>query len=525
MSQEGKRVALPLRSVVSFATITAAGFVLGRVTGIVREMVVSAHFGLSGELDAYFLASLVPTMINNIVAGSAITAAVMPTFGRYIAAGQRKEFWRAASVITNVVLLICGALTLLGMLVAVPLISVLGADLAQSTRSLAAVLLVIMMPTLLLGAALNMLMAILNSLDRFVAPALIFLALNIGIIGTVILLSPYIGIYAVAWGFLIGVGLQVAIQIIEMRRERPEYSWRIDWHHPALREMTVAFIPITALSVVAQINLLVDRSMATSLPPGSISALYYADSILGSFYMVGISLGIAVFPSLSRLAAVNDVSATTRTIIASLRLLIFVLAPLTGLSIPFAAPIIGLILGRGKFDVAAVQMTSQAMSMYAIGLIAIAALYVLQRAFFAQSDSVTPFLVGLSTAAVHIGLNFILMRQFSHAGIALSTSFTAILAAVVLVVLLTRRLPGLDLKGLMGFTVQCAVMALVSTGLAGWAFRATRLGNETTLAWAVGVALAILGGLVYFGLAIIARVPESRMLLRTGMGLLRRGES
>jgi putative peptidoglycan lipid II flippase len=515
----------PLGRVVSFATITAAGFVLGRMSGLVREMVVSAHFGLSGELDAYFLASLVPTLINNIVAGSAITAAVMPTFGRYVAAGQRDEFWRAASAVTNVILLITGGLTLLGMLAAVPIIALLGADLAASTRSLAAALLVIMMPTLVLGAALNMLMAMLNSTDRFLGPSLIFLALNVGIIGTVVLLSPIIGIYSVAWGFLIGVALQVAVQVVELRLEKPRYTWRIDWRHPALRETLVAFLPITALSVVAQINLVIDRSMATALPPGSISALYYADSILGSFYMLGISLGIAVFPSLSRLAATNDMATTARTIIAALRLLIFVLAPLTGLAISFAAPIIGLVLGRGKFDAVAVHMTGQAMSMYAIGLVAIAALYVLQRAFFAQSDSVTPFVVGLLTAFVHVGLNLILMHFLAHAGIALSTSLTAIIAVVALVLLLRRRIPSMDLWNLLGFAGECGLMALVSTGFVAWLFASTQLGDQTTFAWIVGVALAVLGGLIYLGMAAAAQVPECRLLLQTARALLRRNST
>ncbi len=514
--------ALPLGSVISFATITAAGFVLGRISGVVREMVVSAHFGLSGDLDAYILAVLVPTLINNIIAGSAITAAVMPTFGRYLAEGRRDEFWRAASSITNVVLLVTGGLTLLGMLIAGPIISLLGAELPTSTASLASALLVIMMPTLLLGAALNMLMAVLNSLDRFVGPALIFLALNVGMIVTIIVLTPIVGIYAVAWGFLIGVGLQVVIQFVELRRENPHYSLRVDWHHPALKQTLIAFLPITALAVVAQINIVVDRTMATSLPAGSISALYYADTILGSFYMLGISLGIAVFPSLSRLAAVDDLHNTARTIVASLRLLIFILAPLSLLAIPFAAPIIGVILGRGKFDAAAVDMTAQAMAMYAIGLIATAALYVLQKAFYALSDSITPFVVGLLAAALHIVLNLVLMQSMAHAGIALSTSVTTIVTVVALVLLLTRRVPGLALGSLSGFLARCAGLALVCTLLAGWGYAFLHLANGTTLAWVIGLILAGVGGLVYLVAAMALRWPEAQMILQTGLGFIRR---
>ncbi|MCL5950772.1 MAG: murein biosynthesis integral membrane protein MurJ [Chloroflexi bacterium] len=516
------KIALPLGRVVSFATITAAGFVLGRISGIGREMVISAHFGLSSDLDAYLLAVLVPTLINNIIAGSAITAAVMPTFGRYLAEGRRDEFWRAASTITNVVLLITGGVTLLGMLLAAPIISLLGGDLPPATGSLATALLVIMMPTLFLGAALNMLMAVLNSLDHFVGPALIFLALNVGMILVVIILTPYVGIYAVAWGFLAGCALQVIIQFVELRRENPWYSFSVDWHHPVLRQTVIAFLPITALALVAQINTLVDRTMATALPAGSISALSYADTILGSFYMLGISLGIAIFPGLSRLAAAQDLENTARTIVASLRILIFILAPLSLLVIPFAAPIVGVILGRGKFDATAVDMTAQAMAMYAIGLIATAALYVLQRAFYALSDNMTPFVVGLLAAGLHIGLNLVFMRSWAHAGIALSASITAIVTVVALVLLLARRVHGLQLGSLLGFLAQCAALSLACTLLADGAFSFFRLPVGTTPTWVAGVAFAGAGGLAYLLTAMALRWPEGHMLLQTGLGFVRR---
>jgi len=511
-----------LGRVFSFATITAAGFVLGRISGLVREMVVSAHFGLSAELDAYFLAYIVPTVVNNIVAGSAITVAVTPTFVHYLATGRRAEFWHVASIITNVVLLITGALTVLGMLLAAPIISILGAGLAPSTQSLAADLLVIMMPTLLLGATLNMLMAMLNSVDRFGGPALIFLALNLGIIGTVIVLSPIIGIYAVAWGFLLGVILQAVIQLVELRLEQPRYDWRIDLRHPALRQVLLAFIPITALAIVAQINLVVDKAMASTLAPGSISALSFADTILGSFYMLGISLGIAVFPSLSRMAATNDLESTAHTVVASLRMLIFILAPLTFLLIPFAAPTIGLVLGRGRFDAGAVEMTAQALAMYALGLIAIAALYVLQRAFFARADNVTPLVVGALTAILHIALNLVLMRFMAHAGIALSTSITAILSTVVLTLLLARRVRGIGLVSLLTFIFRCALLSLISTLIVAWLFASMNLGAETLTARTVGVTFAIAGGSLYFLLALATRTRESRLLLQLARGFLKR---
>ncbi len=201
---EAQKTETRMRRVFSFATITAIGFALGKASGLVREVVVSAQFGLTSDLDAYFVALVVPTIINNVIAGGTITAAIMPTFARYLGKDDRREFWRVASILTNMLLLATGIVMLLVMLFPAPVIALVGAGFAANTQAVAASLLIIVMPTLWLAALLTMLLAVLNSLDRFVAPALIFLVLNLGIIVTVILLAPTLGVYAVAIGFLIG---------------------------------------------------------------------------------------------------------------------------------------------------------------------------------------------------------------------------------------------------------------------------------------------------------------------------------
>jgi putative peptidoglycan lipid II flippase len=512
---------LPMGRVISFATIVAAGSLLGQASGLVREVVVSAQFGLSAEIDAYILANQVPTIINNIVAGSAIAAAVMPTFALYLSTGDRKEFWYVASIITNLVLLIVGGLTVLGVLLAAPIISVFGIGLPPASKALAATMLVIMMPTLALGALLNMLMAALNSLDRFVGRALIFIALNGGIIVTVVLLAPTLGIYSVAIGFTFGVLLQVLVQYFELKIENAHYSFKLDLRHPALRKVGSVFLPITILAVVGQINLAVDPAMASQLPTGSIGALRYATTVLGAFYSLGISLGIAVFPTLSRLAATNDLESTARAITMSLRLLIFVLAPLTLSLIAFANPVIGALLGRGLFDAKAVEMTGVALTMYAIGLIAYAILNVLQPAFYALSDGRTPLVIGAFMVPAHVTLNVLLIPTMAHAGIALSASLTTIFGVVVLIVLLSRRVPGIELARLAAFLMRCAILASVSTALVVWLFSALHLGVETLVGRIAGVAMIGLGGLVYFSLAMLTHTHESEMLLQTARGLIR----
>ncbi len=500
--------------VLSFATITAAGFVLGRISGLLREMIVSARFGLSAELDAYFLAYTVPAIIDNVIAGSAIVAAAMPAFARYLTANQRAEFWRVASMLTNLVLIVSITLTILGMLLATPIIGAFAPKMSAPTQTLAAALLVIVMPTLFLSALLNMLTAILNSVDRFVGPALIFLVLNLGIIGTVLALSPAIGIYSLALGYLVGVVLQTLVQFFELRAERAQYAFALELRHPAFREIGKAFLPIAALAFVAQINILIDKSMASALPAGSIGALQYADTLLGTFYMLGTSLGIAVFPSLSRLAATNDLENTARTVAASLRLLIFILMPLMFLLILFPIPIVGVILGRGRFDAGAIQMTAWALAAYAVGLVGVGAIYVLQRAFYALSAGKLPLFVGIGAVAVHLSLNLILIPIFGHAGIALSVALTALGSALALMILFERRVPHFKILPIFGFALKCAGLSAVIV-LADWLLSVgLRVGEQTLGDWLIALAIAGLCGLSYLGIALALQIAEAHMLLR-----------
>jgi putative peptidoglycan lipid II flippase len=192
------------------------------------------------------------------------------------------------------------------------------------------------------------------------------------------------------------------------------------------------------------------------------------------------------------------------------------------LLIAFGSPLVGLILGRGRFDAGAVQMTSDALGAYAIGLIAIAAIYVLQRAFLAMTDNTVPFVVGFGAAIFHVGLNWLLMQSWAHAGIALSTSITALLTAIVLLIFLARRLPEISLGALAIFLFRCAILAAPAVALAFGLYTWVGLRDSSLASRVLGVSLAGLGGVIYIALALVTRMPESELVLQSTRQLLGR---
>ena len=196
--------------------------------------------------------------------------------------------------------------------------------------------------------------------------------------------------------------------------------------------------------------------------------------------------------------------------------------PITLLMMGFGTSLVGLILGRGKFDAGAVQMTAETLSGYAVGLIAIAALYVLQRAFYALADNHTPLIIGVAAVIFHVALNFILMQPWAHVGIALSASTTAILTALALTILLARRLRDLSLRALARYVVRCGLLAAPAAAIAFGLHAWVGLGDSTLLGRTVGVSFAAFGAVVYIALAFATRTRESELLWQAGREMLGR---
>jgi putative peptidoglycan lipid II flippase len=178
-------------------------------------------------------------------------------------------------------------------------------------------------------------------------------------------------------------------------------------------------------------------------------------------------------------------------------------------------------LGRGRFEASAVEMTAQALVMYALGMTGLGAVYVLQRAFYAMSDGTTPLVVGTIVVFAHIVLNLVLIPSMAHAGIALSASITTLAGVVALLALLARRVPGIALSSLSTFLIRCFMMAGISTVLVVWLFGSLHLDTETVTARLIGVGLVGAGSLIYFLLALLTRTHESEMLLETARGFLK----
>lgn len=461
-------------------------------------------------MDAYNVAFRIPNLVRDLFAEGAMSAAFVPTFTRTLGSStDRTAAWRLGSLVVNVLVLATGAVVLLGMLFAGPIVTAFAGSYAQvpGKLELTVQLTRVMFPFLTMVAVAAAFMGMLNALHRFFIPALSPAAFNVGSILCTIGLFPVMpmlglpAIMAPAIGVLVGGIGQVAAQWPTLRREGYRYRPVVDPSDDGLRQILILMGPGVAGLAAVQINILVTTFLAAGEGTGAVSWLSYA---FRTMYMpiglFGVSIATAALPTLSRHAARGDKPEMRRTISHSLRLMLMLNVPATVGLVVLSDAIIGLIFEHGRFTSADTAATAMALACYAPGLIGYSAVKIAAPSFYAQRDSRTPVLISVLTVAINLALSLTLVRVIGFAGLAVSTALAALFNASMLLWILRGRLGGLDGMRVATAFGKIAVSA-TAMGLAAWAIDSAFVGwwpsrsvpvMGARVAVSIGAALAVL---------------------------------
>jgi putative peptidoglycan lipid II flippase len=294
-----------------------------------------------------------------------------------------------------------------------------------------------------------------------------------------------------------------------------------EWRHPAVARIAHRLWPAVFALAAVQVTVVVNTLLASLLPAGTVSYLYYADRVmefpLGIF---GIALATAALPSMAAQAARRELAALRTTLEFALRMSAFVAVPATVGLLILGGPIVRLLFQRGEFSASDAVLTAQALAGYAVGLPAFSATRIAAQTFYALGDTRTPVLVGFVSVAVNVVLALLLMWPLRHSGLALASSLSSYVNMLGLCWLLRRRLDGPrggDLWRSLGRTLTAsAVLALWCAWMSG----VLPIVPAPTGRGLAGTLVALVGGVaVYMGAAAALRSPEMRSLL----GMLRRG--
>jgi len=453
-----KRQFTKAAGIIGFFTLAS------RVLGFVRDMVIAWFFGAGFLSDAFFVAFRLPNLFRRLFGEGSLTVAFIPVFSEHISKYGKKEAFQMAKSAVRMLSVILVVIIPIGMIAAPGIVRIIAPGFTGIKFSTTVLLTQIMFPYILFICLVALSMGILNVLGHFAAPALAPVILNLSIIAAVLFLSPNLTdpVIGLAIGVVIGGILQLLLQL-PFLFQKGFYFWqKAGFSHPGLKRIGILMLPAVFGAAVYQINMLVSTLLASFLPEGSVSYLYYADRLvqfpLGIF---AISMSVAILPSLSRQAESKDMRALTDTFNYAIKLIFFITIPaMTGL-IVLRHPIVALLFERGAFDPVSSRLTADALLYFSIGLWAFSAVRIVVPTFYALQDTKTPVKIATISVLANIVLCLVFMKPLAHAGLALAASLSSMLNFILLILALRNKLGALGGKKIIESIAKSVVCSLV----------------------------------------------------------------
>jgi putative peptidoglycan lipid II flippase len=501
-----------------------------RVLGVVREQVLASLFGAGDAMDAYNVAFRIPNLLRDLFAEGAMSAAFVPTFTHQLTSAGQDAAWQLGRNVMTSLLLVTGSLALAGIVFADPIVWALASEYVAvpGKLQLTAFLARIMLPTIVFIALAAAAMGMLNALHHFFIPAFAPATFNLATILCALLLvplAPQLGlppIAAIAIGTLLGAAAQFLIQWPVLHREGFRYRPLVDVRDPALMRVLVLMGPGTVGLAATQANVFINTILATGQGTGAVSWLNYAFRLMYlPIGLFGVSIATAVLPAVSRRTALRDEAGVRRTVSEGMSLMMVLNVPATVGLVILASPIIRLIFERRAFTAADTAATAAALQFYAIGLIGYSIVRIVSPVFYALGQNRTPVIVSIATVAVNVVASVMLVRLIGYRGLALATSIAALFNASALLVLLHRRLGGLDEAKMLASLGRTLVATLVMGATAVAVDHATNVLISGERLWLQIARLTITIGCSLLVLAAAAWVLRIRELIDL-LALLRR---
>jgi putative peptidoglycan lipid II flippase len=497
---------------------------LSRLLGLVREQVFAVTLGASAFSDAFLAAFRIPNLLRDLFAEGALSTAFVPTYVSTLRNQSREAAFALANRVMSTLTIYLGLVAAAAFLFPEPVVRLVAAGFSPAKAELCAALVRIMiwfLPTISLAVAA---MGALNAEEKYTAPGLASSMFNlVAIVGGIAVWfwgpSPVAAVTTWAALTLVGGVAQLAIQVPSLLRLgfRPRLLPDLGLRDPGTRRIAALMAPATLGVAAVQVNVVINSSFASLISDGAISWLSYAFRLMQlPIGVFGVAVGTTALTHMSRDAAGQDWDRMRATLQRGLRMVLFLTVPSTvGLAL-LGVPIIRLIYEHGKFSHHATIETARALSGYAVGLVAYAAIKVVAPAFYALGRTRVPLIASVSAVAANLIWNALTFRRFGHVGLALGTSLAALVNAGVLVFAFENQIRGFVSRELLVPFAKILIAAGLMAAVV-W-LTTTRLeaaGGTGTISAAFKVLMPIaVGVVVYFFAARALRLQEATALVR-----------
>ena len=479
--------------------------ILSKIIGLGRDVVLSYFYGASGTTDAFLISLTIPTVIFAFI-GKAISTGYIPLYSRIEKDSGVEKANDFTSNLINMLSILSILLTGLGFVFAEQIVKIFASGFESETLFLAVMLTRYSLVGILFLALVHVFNGFLQLKGNFAAPALIGLPMNACLI-LAIIFSSRGNLELLGIGILLSTLMQFVFLLYFMMKKNYRYRPIVDIKDPNIRQMVYLAIPVILGVAVNDINQIVDRTLASQIAEGGISALSYANR-LSSFVrsIVVTSIATAMYPLITNLARderIGELKNTLRQAITGMNLLV---VPATVGFIVLAYPIINLLYGRGAFDNNAVLATADVLIYYSIGMLGIGMREVLSRPFYALQDTKTPMINAAIGMGTNITLNFILSYYLGLNGLALATSISAWLTALLMFIDLRKKIGAFGAKNITWSLLKVLTSSLVMGMVVYHSYaRLSSVINSQSVVLLLGISIGVL---VYFAVISLMKIDE-----------------
>lgn len=483
--------------------------VLSKIFGFAREVALTYVYGPSAVADAYIIAMSIPTILFTSI-GAALGTTFLPLFYEIDKIEGRKKSLEFTNNVFNIIILIGMMISISGFIFTEPLVKLFAMDFTGERLRLTIEFTRIMIFGVIFIGLSNLISTWLQINGSFNIPGMVAYPFNILIILS-ILISSKGNVKILAIGSLIAMISQFIFQVPFGIKKGYKYKPYINLKDNYLKKMMWMIVPVFIGVGFNQINMIIDRSLASTLGNGVITVLNSASRLNGFVLGIFIStIATVLYPTLSKLSSENSKKKFTQSVAKSVNVVIILIIPMSVGAIVLSNPIVKLVFQRGAFDAEAASMAAKSLAYYSVGLIGFGLIDVLGKIFYSLQDTKTPMLNNAIAMVINIILNLILIKVMGYAGIAFATSIASIIGILLLFKGLKKKIYYFGQDKIIKTFVKVFISSLIMGVMTfiAYKFTSSMLGTKTIseiLALIISIGI---GAIVYACLLSILKIDE-----------------
>lgn len=487
--------------IIRSAIIIVAVTMVGRLLGFLKGVFISEEFGIGMETDAYFMAFVIPMTLLMIIPG-AINSVFIPAMNGLMIEGEGRSRERGLFQSTLTVIFISTLIvTVVGILAAEPLVSLLAPGFEGEKQALTVQLLRWMMPSVVLIGLLGLFSSALYCHNSYFYPSFGTVINSLLVIASIFILVPFMGIQGLALGTTLGFAGYALIMVPSLvRRRYPLRLAMVKEHNQLMRGMGERFVPVMIGGIVSQLTIYAERFLASGLGDAKVASLSLAYTVmqLPMAVFVG-AFTVPLFPLLTEYVKKGQIAEMKRLVEKGLSYLVLVLVPVMGGLVLLSKDVVRLLYERGQFGADDTVLTAWALMFYSLAILGLAARDVLTRAFYALENMKIPVIIGIVSIALYLGISPLLIARLDHGGIALAAAVSAYFSWLCLGWLLRRQVGAILTRSFYLSFLRSLLAALVMLLVIWWAGGVPGQGEGLLADFTLGVKVPLL---IFFGMVV-----------------------